>query len=102
MAGLAGRPEADNLVGIFAALSDATREAVLADHGGAQFSAFKGALVDLAVSKLGPIGGEMQRLMADPGHIDAVLADGAARAGAMAQETMDAVRDVMGFVRSRR
>jgi tryptophanyl-tRNA synthetase len=102
VAGLAGRAEADNLVGIFAALNDTTREAVLADYGGAQFSTFKGALVDLAVGKLGPIGAEMQRLMADPGHIDAVLADGAGRAGAMARETMDAVRDVMGFVRARR
>ncbi len=101
VAGLAGRAEADNLVGIFAGLSDTTREVVLTEYGGAQFSTFKGALVDLAVAKLGPIGGEMQRLMADPGHIDAVLADGAARAGAMARETMDAVRDIMGFVRRR-
>ena len=62
-AGLAGRPEADNLVGIFAALKGTTREAVLADYGGAQFSAFKGALVELAVETLAPLGAEMKRLV---------------------------------------
>ena len=97
--GLKGRPEADNLVGIFAALSETTREAVLAEYGGAQFSAFKGALVDLAVEKLAPINAEMKRLTADPGHIDAVLADGAARAEAIAAPTLDAVKDIVGFVR---
>ena len=102
VAGLASRPEADNLVGIFAGLRDTTREAVLAEYGGAQFSTFKGALVDLAVERLSPIAAEMRRLTADPGHIDAVLADGAERAGALARETMDAVKDIMGFVRAPR
>ncbi|AWN47967.1 tryptophan--tRNA ligase [Methylobacterium terrae] len=101
IAGLEKRPEADNLVGIFAALNDATREDVLRDYGGAQFSAFKGALVDLAVAKLGPIGAEMQRLVADPGHIDSVLADGAARAEAIAAPNIAAVKDIVGFVRRR-
>ena len=100
-AGLAHRPEADNLVGIFAALKDATKAGVLAEYGGAQFSAFKGALVDLAVERLGPIGAEMKRLQRDPGHIDAVLADGAARAGDIARDTMNAVKDIVGFVRRR-
>ena len=68
-------------------------------RGGLQFSTFKGALVDLAVTKLGPIGAEMKRLSADPGHIDAVLVDGAERARVMARETMNAVRDILGFVR---
>ena len=99
VAGLAGRPEADNLVGIFAALSGLTREAVLADHGGSQFSSFKPALVDLAVARLAPIASEMKRLVADPAHIDAVLADGAERAGAIAAPTLDAVKDIVGFVR---
>ncbi|WP_407521610.1 tryptophan--tRNA ligase [Methylobacterium oryzisoli] len=101
VAGLAGRPEADNLVGIFAALRDVTREEVLRDYGGAQFSAFKGALVDLAVEALGPVGAEMKRLVADPGHIDAVLADGAARAEAIAAPNLGAVKDIVGFVRRR-
>ena len=86
--GLEGRPEAENLVAIYAALTDGTVDDVLRDHGGAQFSAFKAALVDVAVAKLAPIAGEMRRLLADPGHIDAVLADGADRAGVIARETM--------------
>ena len=97
--GLKSRPEADNLVGIYAALSGLSKEAVLAQFGGQQFSAFKPALADLAVEKLGPIGGEMRRLMADPGHIDAILADGAARADAIARPILDGVKDVVGFVR---
>ena len=101
IAGLEKRPEADNLVGIFAALNDVSREDVLREYGGAQFSAFKGALVDLAVAKLGPIGAEMKRLVADPGHIDAVLADGAARAEAIAAPNIAAVKDIVGFVRRR-
>ena len=99
--GLETRPEADNLVGIFAALKGAAKADVLRDYGGAQFSTFKSALVDLAVEVMGPIGGEMQRLKRDPGHIDAILADGAARARGMARETMDAVKDIVGFVRGR-
>ena len=99
-AGLAGRPEADNLVGIYAALAGTDKAAVLGDFGGAQFSAFKAALVDIAVEELGPIGAEMTRLQADPGHIDSVLADGAARARVMADETMRAVKDIVGMVRS--
>ena len=72
--GLAGRAEAENLVGIYAALSETSREKILAEFGGAQFSAFKNALVDLAVAKLGPIGSEMRRLESDPGYIDAGFA----------------------------
>jgi tryptophanyl-tRNA synthetase len=98
--GLGGRPEADNLVSIYAALADTTRADVLAQYGNAQFSTFKSALVDLAVAKLGPIGTEMKRLVADPLAIDAVLADGAARAQKLAGETMKAVKDIVGLVRS--
>ncbi|MFL4987471.1 MAG: tryptophan--tRNA ligase [Microvirga sp.] len=97
--GLESRPEADNLVGIFAALKGVAKADVLADYGNAQFSTFKSALVDLAVDKMGPIGAEMKRLTADPGHIDAILSDGAARAGVIARETMAAVKDIVGFVR---
>jgi tryptophanyl-tRNA synthetase len=98
--GLEPRPEADNLVGIYAALAGTTRGQVLAEFGGAQFSTFKGALVDLAVAKLGPIGGEMKRLVQDPAYIDSVLADGSQRARAIAADTMKAVKDIVGFVRS--
>jgi tryptophanyl-tRNA synthetase len=99
-AGLEGRPEAENLIGIYAALADCDKAAVLSEFGGAQFSVFKAALVDLAVEKVGPIGAEMQRLVADPGEIDRVLADGAARAGIIASEVMAQVKDIVGFIRS--
>ncbi|MBZ9938077.1 tryptophan--tRNA ligase [Mesorhizobium sp. BR1-1-16] len=97
--GLKGRPEADNLVGIYAALSGLTKQAVLGEFGGQQFSAFKPALADLAVQKLGPVGAEMRRLMADPGHIDQILASGAIRADAIARPILDGVKDVVGFIR---
>src|SRR5262245_22509968 len=96
---LAQRPEADNLVGIYAALADTSKAGVLKEFGGAQFSTFKNALVDLLVGKLAPLNAEMRRLKGDPAYIDAVLADGAARAQALAAETMKAVKDIVGFVR---
>lgn len=97
--GLKGRPEAENLVGIYAALAEVPKETVLAEFGGGQFSTFKAALVDLSVTKLGPIGAEMKRLVADPDHIDAILRDGAARARILADQTMAHVKDIVGFVR---
>ena len=96
--GLKGRPEADNLVGIFAALSDRTKEDVLKEFGGQQFSVFKPALVDLAVDVLSPVNGEMRRLMGDTAYIDSVLRDGGERARARAEKTMKEVRDIIGFV----
>ena len=93
------RPEADNLVGIYAALADTGKAEVLKQFGGAQFSDFKAALIELATAKLGPVAAEMRRLMGDPGYIDGVLADGAQRAQAIAAETMNAVKDIVGFVR---
>ena len=98
MEGLKQRPEADNLVGIYAGLSGRSKSDVLREYGGAQFSAFKPALADLAVEMLAPVAGEMRRLLADPGYIDGVLNDGAGRARAIAEKTMDGVRDVVGFV----
>jgi len=97
--GLEQRPEADNLVGIYAALQSTSKAQVLGEFGGGQFSTFKGALVDLAVAKLGPIGAEMKRVMSDPVYIDEVLADGSQRAQAIAADTMKAVKDIVGFVR---
>ena len=99
VAGLKGRPEADNLVGIYAGLSGRSKSDILREHGGAQFSAFKPALADLAVEKIAPIASEMRRLLDDPVYIDGVLNDGADRARAIAEKTMDGVRDVVGFVR---
>jgi len=101
VAGLKQRPEADNLVGIFAGLAEISREEVLRQFGGAQFSTFKPALAELAVARLSPIATEMRRLTADPGHIDRVLADGAARARTIARKTMAGVREVVGMISSR-
>jgi len=97
--GLAGRPEADNLVGIFAALNDETKASVLQTFGGAQFSAFKTALTELTVAKLTPIRAEMIRLNGDLAYVDRVLASGGERARAIAQPTMNAVKDILGLVR---
>ncbi len=97
--GLAGRPEADNLVGVFAALAGQTKQDVLSDFGGKNFSAFKTALIDLAVAKLGPMGAEMKRLQADNSYIDGVLRNGAERASALARVNMAAVKDILGFIR---
>ncbi len=97
--GFEGRPEAENLAGIYAALSGQSLEAVLGEFGGAQFSKFKNALVDLAVEKLGPIGAEMKRISADTAYIDGVLAGGADRAREIADETLRQVCDIVGFVR---
>ncbi|EAQ37186.1 tryptophanyl-tRNA synthetase [Nitrobacter sp. Nb-311A] len=99
--GLENRPEADNLVGIYAALSGKPKSALLAEFGGAQFSGFKSSLVDLAVAKLSPIAREMKRLTDDPAHVDRILIEGADRASAIASQTMDAVKDIVGFIRKR-
>src|ERR1700726_3529150 len=96
--GLERRPEADNLVGIYAALANVSKATVLGQFGGGQFSTFKSALVELAVAKLGPIGAEMKRLVADAAYIDSVLADGAARATVLADQTMKSVKDIIGFI----
>ncbi len=98
--GLDGRPEADNLTGIYAALAGTTQEQTLQEFGGGQFSIFKKALADVAVTKLAPITAEMSRLYADPAEIDRILADGARRGRAIAAPIMDEVKDLVGFVRA--
>ncbi len=95
--GLEHRAEAANLVGIFAALDGRTPADVLGEYGGGQFSTFKVALAELATTKLAPINDEMRRLLADPGHIDKVLNDGAQRARAIAAPVMAAVKDIVGL-----
>ena len=97
--GFGGRSEAENLVGIYAALAGIGKDDVLRQFGGGNFSTFKTALADLAVAKLGPISAEMRKLQADPGHIDRILADGAERAKAIASKTMDTVKDIVGLLR---
>ncbi|WP_374646396.1 tryptophan--tRNA ligase [Tabrizicola sp.] len=100
--GLKDRPEARNLVNIYAALSGHSAEQVVRDFAGAQFGTFKPALADLAVAKLAPITTEMNRLMADPAEIDRILGDGADRADAIARPILEQVYDITGMIRSRR
>ncbi|MDP7666700.1 MAG: tryptophan--tRNA ligase [Rhodospirillales bacterium] len=95
----AERPEAGNLMGLFAGLSDTSVEDVCKRYGGEQFSTFKQQLADLAVSVLGPIQDEMRRLTAEPDHVDAVLRDGVERARALAAPVLDAVFEIVGFLR---
>ncbi len=97
-AGLEGRPEAKNLITIYAALTDSTVDAVLAEHGGTQFSGFKQALTDVVVENLAPITEEMARLKADPAYIDSVLAKGAQRADTIAQPILKEVKEIVGFL----
>ena len=91
------RPEADNLVGIYAALSGVTKEAVLAEFGGKGFGTFKPALADLAVARIGPIGADMRRLMADPAEIDRVLLKGVDKARAIAGPVLAETKRLVGF-----
>ncbi|HVC52703.1 MAG TPA: tryptophan--tRNA ligase [Stellaceae bacterium] len=99
IADLEKRPEADNLVGIYAALDGATREAVLGAFGGYPFSAFKDALTTQAHKVIGDITEKMRRLMDDPGHIDAILRDGAERAAAISLPVLREVQDITGLLR---
>ncbi|MBV9997073.1 MAG: tryptophan--tRNA ligase [Caulobacteraceae bacterium] len=95
--GLAGRPEADNLVGIFAALSGRTKAEVLAEFAGQGFGRFKPALAELLTARLAPVTAEMRRLLADPAQIDRVLADGAERARAVAEPILAETKRIVGF-----
>lgn len=97
--GLKNRPEARNLVDIYAALSDTTSEAVINEYAGAGWGRFKPALADLAVDKLAPISDEMTRLMDDPAEIDRILADGAERARAIAAPILARTYDIVGLLR---
>lgn len=98
--GLEGRPEARNLVNIYAALSNQSVEKVLADVGGKQFSEFKPMLIDLAVSELAPISTEMSRLMNDPAEIDRMLGLGAQNARAIAAPILEKTYEIVGMIRS--
>ena len=93
------RPEAYNLLGIYAALADESWAETLTRFEGQGFGAFKPALAELAVEKLSPIGEEMNRLMADPGHVDAVLREGAEKARETAAPILREVHDIVGFLR---
>lgn len=100
-AGLKDRPEARNLVDIYAALAEVSVDVVMADHGGAGWGQFKPALAELAVEKLSPISGEMDRLLADPGEIDRILGQGAEAASAIAAPILAQTMEIMGLVKTR-
>ncbi len=95
---LEGRAEAQNLVGIYAALTDISRDQVCADFEGKGFGDFKKALTDVVVSKLAPITEEMKRLQADPSYIDSVLKDGGERAQMIAAPILADVKKAVGFL----
>ena len=94
---LDGRPEAANLVGIYAALEGSSKDSVLNQFAGQGFGAFKPALADLAVARLAPVAGEYARLMNDPAEIDRVLTQGAERARAVANPVMAEVKKLVGY-----
>ena len=96
--GLAERPEALNLVSIYAALEDIEIDQVIQEYQGQGFSTFKKALADLAVARLDPVSSEMKRLTAEPGEIDQILADGADRAAQLSRPIVAEVREIMGFL----
>jgi tryptophanyl-tRNA synthetase len=96
--GLEGRPEAENLVGIFAALAGQTKAQVLKTFGGQGFGQnFKPALTDLLVARLAPVTSRMRGLMADPAQIDGVLAEGAEKARAIAEPILAETKKIVGF-----
>jgi tryptophanyl-tRNA synthetase len=99
IADLEKRPEADNLIAIYAALADLSRETALQRFAGQNFSTFKEALSVLAVDVLGRIGGEMHRLLAEPGHIDRILRHGSERAADIAMPILREVQDITGLLR---
>ena len=101
MSGLENRPEARNLVGILAAVTDTLPENVLREHGGQGFGPFKNTLTDALVAHLQPIAAEMRRLLDDPHALDAALHLGADRARAVAEPIMRRAREIVGFLPAR-
>jgi tryptophanyl-tRNA synthetase len=95
------RPEARNLVDIYAALAGISTDAVMAEYGGEGWGKFKPALADVAVEKMAPMTSEMNRLLADPAEIDRIIGDGAARASEIAAPILDRTYDIVGLIRSR-
>jgi len=100
--GLENRPEAANLFAVFSALADKSVEEVCKRFEGAQFSKFKKDLTELAIEVLEPISMEMAKLVADPGYLDEVLADGSERARIIARPILDEVYDIVGLLRPKK
>ena len=100
LAELSGRPDARNLINIFAALQEVEPQVALDQVTGLQFGAFKPILADLAVEKLAPISSEMARLMQDTAEIDSILARGAERAREITVPILDKTYEILGMIRS--
>ena len=96
--GLEKRPEAENLISIFASLQDTSIESVIKDYSGKEFSTFKKDLADLSVSKLEPITSEMNKLMSDVSYIDSILKQGKENAIAVAEPVLKKTREIIGFL----
>ncbi|MEO1041330.1 MAG: tryptophan--tRNA ligase [Pseudomonadota bacterium] len=96
--GLEGRPEARNLVNIYAALAGTDVASVLTEFGGQGFGSLKPRLAELAVDKLAPISEEMRRLSGDAAHLDAILVGGTTRADAIAAPILRDVKEIVGFL----
>jgi tryptophanyl-tRNA synthetase len=97
-AGLAGRPEARNLVEIYAALAGVEAATVLREHGGRGFGPFKEALAEVMVTRLAPIGAETRRLLGDEAYLRGVLKTGADRARALAEPIVQEAERIVGFL----
>lgn len=97
-AGLEGRPEAKNLVSIYAALADMTLDGVCAQYAGATFAPFKKDLADLLIAQVSPLRSEMERLLSDAPYLDDILRRGAVNAGAIARKTLVQTQDIMGLL----
>lgn len=97
--GLTGRLEAENLVNIYAALGGISKQDVLCEFGGSNFSQFKNSLVEVAEAVLAPIASEMRQTQSDKTYIDGILRSGADRARFIASANMSAVKDIVGFIR---
>ena len=96
--GLEKRPEAENLISIFASLQDTSIESVIKDYAGKEFSNFKKDLADLSVSKLEPITSEMNKLMSDVSYIDSILNQGKENAIAVAEPVLQKTKEIIGFL----
>jgi len=96
--GLEKRPEAENLISIFASLQDTSIESVIKDYAGKEFSIFKKDLADLSVSKLEPITSEMNKIMSDVSYIDSILNQGKENAIAVAEPVLQKTKQIIGFL----
>ena len=99
--GLAGRPEAENLVDMYACFTDSTPEAVCQKFSGANFSTFKPALAEVMIEHLSPITKAYNELMKDVGHLDEIIHQGSLYARSIADRTIEEVYDIVGFLRTR-